>query len=529
MMMFGSSRRFVSLSLGLAATLGLGACFEAPVERPENKVTQETAVRVEQSIKDQVDLLFVIDDSPSMAPKQAELRARFPQLITILDEFANQGSPADYHIGVVTTDLGAGAYTGTNCKPNGLGGKLQKLGRKAPTGCVGPTDANYIKYNQKTGANNLPTGKNLSETFGCMAAVGDSGCGFEQTLEAAYKAIHDDIPENAGFFRDNALLVVVFVTDEDDCSADNNSDIFSAPVVQPPQGLGYRQSYRCTRYGVMHDGPNGPELMPYGDSGMPVTNPRPATANVGAKLIDVQKYIDFFTKPKSKGGAKTNPRDVVLVGITGPSSPVRSILANPNTALAYQQCSPPISEMCQPVLDRSCVNGQFFGDPAVRINWVINSLPTEDPPRKQVTSICDSSYQMALERLGNLIVSNIGPGCITSPFKDENGDGNISAAEANCVVADVVPDGLGGFSSQTLIPNCDEAGSARPCWSLNVEPRCNMVCETPGQKGQRFGIKIDRGGQTPPSGTEARVFCETIAVPKPENPQDATNPFGCVP
>jgi len=510
--------RFLSIPLALS----LGACFEAPVERPENKVTQETAVRVEQSIKDQVDLLFVIDDSPSMAPKQAELKNRFPELIKILDEFANQGSPADYHIGVVTTDLGAGSYVDTNCKPNGLGAKLQKLGRGAAVGCVGPTDANYIKYNQKTNANNLPAGKTLAETFGCMASVGDTGCGFEQQLEAAYKAVHDDIPENAGFFRDNALLVIVWVTDEDDCSADNSSDIFSAPVVQPPQGYGYRRSYRCTRYGVMFDntanGGSANELMPYGDSGAPVTNPRPATAAAGGKLIEVQKYIDFFTRPKSKGGAKNNPQDVALVAIDAPADRVRSILANPNTALGYTQCQPPISEMCQPVLDRSCTVGNFFGDPAVRLNAVINAIASD---RRQLTSICDTSYQMALEGLGKLIVSNIGPGCITSPFKDPD--------KPNCVVADVVPDGLGGFSSQTLIPNCKESPNAKPCWSLNTEQRCTPVCTAPGQPGQRFGIKIDRGGATPPSGTEARVFCETIAVPRPTNPSDPNNPFECAP
>jgi hypothetical protein len=33
------------------------------------------------------DLLFMVDNSPSMAPKQAELQARFPDLIKILDDF----------------------------------------------------------------------------------------------------------------------------------------------------------------------------------------------------------------------------------------------------------------------------------------------------------------------------------------------------------------------------------------------------------------------------------------------------------
>jgi hypothetical protein len=255
-----------------------------------------------------VDILFVIDDSPGTSPKQAELRNRFPHLLQILEGLAAQGSPADYHIGVIGTDLGAGGYVDTNCTPGGLGGKLQRIGRGAPVGCVGPTDASYVKYDQVTGTNNLPPGKTLAETFGCMAAVGDNGCGFEQVLESSYRALHDDLAENAGFLRDDGVLVVLYLTDEDDCSADDSSDVFSAPVVQPPDGLGFRRSYRCTRYGVAYDGPNGPALMPYGSSGGPVRNAHPATAAEGAKLIEVQKYIDYFTKPKRDGGVLVDPR-----------------------------------------------------------------------------------------------------------------------------------------------------------------------------------------------------------------------------
>src|SRR5581483_2182930 len=67
-----------------------------------------------------IDLLFVIDNSPSMAPKQAEL--------------------AHFHVGVVTTDLGAQSFNlGSQCRPGGDGARLQALGAAATPDCRPPT------------------------------------------------------------------------------------------------------------------------------------------------------------------------------------------------------------------------------------------------------------------------------------------------------------------------------------------------------------------------------------------------------
>jgi len=142
----------------LAAPLGLiplFACLSPPVESPNTTVTQETSVRVEQSVKNKVDLLFLIDNSPSMAPKQNELRNRFPQLIKALDTFAAQGNPASYHIGVVNSDLGAGPFTLNQgqCHPGGDGAKLQvtpAANAQLPafaTGLNGPCYALRIRSN----------------------------------------------------------------------------------------------------------------------------------------------------------------------------------------------------------------------------------------------------------------------------------------------------------------------------------------------------------------------------------------------
>lgn len=499
--------------------MGVWACFNAPVEKPSPKVTQETAVRVEQNVKNKVDLLFVIDDSPSMAPKQNELKARFPQLIKLLDDFGKD-NPANYHIGVITTDLGSGPFTlgGGQCRPGGRGGKLQPIGAAADATCVAPTGGfNFISYNQllkdASGApqSNLPPGQDLAKTFSCMASVGDKGCGFEQPLEAVYKAIHDKPAENHDFIRDDALLVVVWVTDEDDCSADANTDLFDPAKTGQ---YGALLSYRCTQYGIMDGSGN---LLPYGDSGGPIPMTTSAPPSKGGKLIDIQKYINYFKNPAAQGGVKVNPLDVVLVGLTAPSSPVSSILANPNPTPPgpYVQCPGPLSMSCAVVLQHSCIaaaNTQFFGDPAVRVNQVITSVVN-----KQLTSICDTSYQSALEGVGQLIVSNIGAGCITSPFEDP--------AKPDCIVEDVTQN-TDGTQTITQLPQC----GSPPCWKLEQKTadKCATVCKKAGDPGQRFGVTIDRGpGGQPPPNTTARVACSTIAVPK--NPDGSAIECGPVP
>jgi len=526
-----------SSSLALAfGSVGLAACFSAPVERPITLVTQQTNVRVDQSVKNQVDMVFMIDDSLSMRPKQEELRARFPELIKVLDDFSQKGSPADYHIGVVTSDLGSGPTTvSSNCKPGGKGGRFQAIGAGAAAGCVGPTGKAYIEYNQLTKdtngnpVSNLPGDKSvddLAATFKCMSSVGDGGCGFEHQLEAVYRAVHDapSLAENQGFFRPNALLVIVFVTDEDDCSADPNTDLFSAP--DSSTQYGNQNSYRCTRFGVMRDDPaatGGVSLMPFADSGGAVMNPRSATTDVGLKLFSTDRYIGYFSKSSAVGGAKLNPQDVIMVGITAPTDPTSTVLAVKGSTNPLTPCSA-VSATCLPTLAHSCSspnNPLFYGDPAVRLNAVINSLPSTN---RQLTSICDTSYQSALQGLGALIVSQIGPGCISSPFD--------KPSEPDCTVTDITP--TTGGDVTTAIPACATSGGAKPCWQLVTRNKdtmsgkaCTPTCKVPGEPAQQFGVEIDRGGVTPPSGTRAQVACATVAI-GPRDNGDPANPLGCM-
>jgi hypothetical protein len=474
-----------------------GGCQDETGAPPDQRNFQRVSTK-------KVDVLFMLDNSPGTSSKQNELKARFPELIKIIDSFGRV-NPAWYHIGVVTSDMGAGQFTlgGGQCHPGGDRGKLRAIGKSADVTCQAPTgDVNFIDYNQIDGTNNLPTGQDLATSFGCMASVGVTGCGFEAPLESVYRALHDPPPENHDFLRSDALLVVMWLTDEDDCSADPDTDLFDPSATQ----YGALQSYRCTNYSIACGDP--PMLMPYGDSGgnlaasMPCQDADPSVN----KLIPVSKYIDFFTKPASQGGIKADPHDVILAGISAPTNDVESKALNPSV-FPPAPCTGPIDGMhCVVVLQPSCTapqNTQFYGDPAVRLRQVIDSAVN-----KQETSVCDTSYQSAMQSFGALIVSNIGGSCVTSPLADPN--------NPVCVVQDVISNSDGSTTIDEL-PSCEKNGGTTPCWKIEARDpaECAPVCANDGDPGQHFGLTIDRGprGQ-PPASSKTRFSCPTVTVAK---------------
>ncbi len=99
-----------------------------------------------------------------------------------------------------------------------------------------------------------------AEDFTCMLQLGTSGCGLEQPLEAGLKALwpsaddsvtffgpsalgHGDA-ENAGFLREDSLLAVIVVSDEDDCSA-QDIHIFEHPETAEPEIAEQPPNLRC--------------------------------------------------------------------------------------------------------------------------------------------------------------------------------------------------------------------------------------------------------------------------------------------
>lgn len=131
-----------------------------------------------------LDLLFVIDDSCSMAEEQAQLVTSFSSLLPVLAGFS-----MDYHVGVVTTDMTARDERG-RLREDAGGDRW-----------IEPSDANQaVKFAQ-------------------MADVGTSGSTDEEGFGAMIASINDfGNTYNAGFRRDDAQYSVVVVSDENEHS-----------------------------------------------------------------------------------------------------------------------------------------------------------------------------------------------------------------------------------------------------------------------------------------------------------------------
>lgn len=190
----------------------------------------------------EVDILFVVDDSLSMEQEQASLRANFGKFMDVLATI--EGGLPDVHIGVTTPNLGQRAADGVGtaqwgpgCANTGDDGEL----RTAPG-----IDGRYIVDVEGGGGTRTRNyDGTLSEAFAALADVGTGGCGIEQHLGAAKRALEN--PVNAGFLRDTAKLAVIFIADEDDCSLERKA-LFEGSTD------GTEVNFRCTREGIECDG-----------------------------------------------------------------------------------------------------------------------------------------------------------------------------------------------------------------------------------------------------------------------------------
>jgi hypothetical protein len=143
--------------------------------------------RIVQAPTPSVDVLWVIDNSTSMYGEQAALSANFAAFINY---FVDSG--LDWHVGVVSTDMGNSNHQG----------KLRT--------------ANGVRFLDEDTSELLTTFKSMVTISSTMTATKESG------RAAAYTALETRRNGyNAGFYRDAASLSVIVISDEDDYSGSN--------------------------------------------------------------------------------------------------------------------------------------------------------------------------------------------------------------------------------------------------------------------------------------------------------------------
>lgn len=150
---------------------------------------------------EKVDFLFVIDNSGSMSDDQQALVANFPNFIAGIE--ATLETVDSFHVGVVTTD----AYSQNTPGCNQLGALVTKTNQ----GNCGP-------YTE--GFNFMTEADNLAQAFACAGLVGINGSASERQMEAMMRAVDGTHGMMGGcnyqFVREDALLVIIIITDEPD-------------------------------------------------------------------------------------------------------------------------------------------------------------------------------------------------------------------------------------------------------------------------------------------------------------------------
>lgn len=174
-----------------------------------------------------VDVLYVIDNSPSMYEEQQTLIANFDAFTA--DMQAALANVDSYHIGVVTSDnyIEEGFLDDSTQVVNASFPECRVLGGlvvEAQQGSCKPFAA---------GDNWITEADVLAAKFGCIANVGEDGDSDERMGTALVNALTLGSQPggcNGGFVRNDALLIVVLLTDENDSSDTTPQDWYDSLV-----------------------------------------------------------------------------------------------------------------------------------------------------------------------------------------------------------------------------------------------------------------------------------------------------------
>ncbi|MBL8951424.1 MAG: VWA domain-containing protein [Myxococcaceae bacterium] len=331
-------------------------CFgcKAPPDRPGSTLSKSCDEEQPIVKPQQLDILFVIDNSSSMREEQEGV-AR--ELTTFVSKLRMAGGvQQDIRVGAITTTVyenfaEGGAPPFLKICSNGTGfycpqsGKLQPVPDRLPDGGFVPGTGSQRKIDADD--------PELVDKFARLVQQGvDFNSGQETPFEALRIALVDEMARpleqggNGGFLRDGARLLIVVLTDEDDCSE----------KVRPPTVTVGRQ----------------PEVDYCGDKGM--------------QLTSVAEYFDILNGLKNPDGSK---RDVVYTTI-GPVSTVNKA--------AMKVLTPVVTDAgtYQQVRNIDCPTSI---QPGFRHRAMTELF---DPKLENLASICQASYAQTLIDIASL-------------------------------------------------------------------------------------------------------------------------------
>lgn len=271
---------------------------------------------------------------------------------------------------------------------------------QADWGCIRPPDSTECP-------DELPeflTGDNI-DLFPCIATVGvnqEKCLKFEQTIRSGFMALDKNGPQSEQakrFLRDDAYLVVVFVTDEEDCSIADNASV----------GEDFYETCGLLK-----------------------------TTDENGPLVPVAHYVNKFK------ALKTDPGRVIVAAIGGDS-----LFSTPAEIELDRQAY--IESKSEP---RVCYHQTYIcnsengtADYGARLI----ELTAGFGPNGSFANICaDEGIEIALEQIAKTIVTVVNKICLPRPVL-----GNLSVTRTRNGVTTVLTEG-NGANSYRVIPTTED-------------------------------------------------------------------------
>jgi hypothetical protein len=301
------------------------------------------------------------------------------------------------------------------------------------------------------GRTNLPDGVDAATAFACFGPQGVDGCGYEAPLETMHKALvraQTDGEDELGFLRDDALLAVVFVTDEADCSLkpdtgslfDPNGDraLWSDPDAgSPTSAVCWNAGVSCT---PKADGTLDCTAADIGFDGRP-------TDEDGAVLHPVSSYIEQLQALEDRKRELTGNDELdVLVSV------IAGVPAGGGEVQYAQGVDPEFEDAYGIAPGCRSMNGEAV--PPVRLLEVASAFAGQTD---NVYSVCDADYTPALEEIARRLEQEFKPACASVCPQDAD---RVSGGHQNdCVIEQTFDDG-----ESRVVPDCEQRADGT--WAL---------------------------------------------------------------
>jgi hypothetical protein len=437
---------------GKAGGSGTGSGGEEPPppDLPPDGNYGEAIIRIVDTAN--VDLLFVIDDSATMAEEQASLAQNATTFIQILD-----AAQVNYRIAFTTTDIGGVAFCGNSINEDGMfvASSCLERGDLAACDCLhetieivptiteGDPELKPRPWLERSGEFtnvNIP----MDEAMACFLPQSTKGCKFEAPLEGMYRALErsqDPDDPQFGFMRPHADLAIVLATDEVDCSY-TTDEIFLTNDVFWQQGA--PNSAICWNAGVSCQG-NGPVYPSCWSDNKSKTGATGVPDNQ-AVIHPISRYIDQLAAIEAQKKMVSPFADVMLGAIVGVPP------GYPQVPLVYQDTDD--SQFMDAFgIGPGCTSQTAEAVPPVRILDVV--APFELPTASYL-SVCGNDFGPLLSEVADSIDAVDDPPCM--PLCVGDTDLGQSGLQPSCFLREKPPG-----ENERSIPHCEPDG---PGWKI---------------------------------------------------------------